>query len=183
MKSINPLLLLLTVFAMVPTTAAQRHFDFDGLYPPRLVTIPTAVLRVLHEELQRYTHLPNVCRVDKSTDISSWFRASRIDLTRRHRAYLLTSTKGCLTGADNTGFWVILKTDRGYRLVRTSGTLSVRVLSTRTHGLRDIKTGGANAATNYIHFFKFDGRVYKRVRCLQASPPEAKPKPVPCGGY
>src|SRR5207237_851997 len=125
-------------------------------------------------------NLPLMCHVDASTDVSSWFSTSRIDLGDRRRAYLVTPEKDCLDAVDHTRFWIARKTPHGYRLVLQAGAIVLDALKTRTHGLRDLETNAATAAANYTNVYKFDGRDYKRSRCFQASPPSAKRKIVPC---
>jgi hypothetical protein len=179
-KIVRPIFLLVSIVAFASPLMAQRHIEFDGLNAPRLVPIPKPILGLLHEELERDTHLPRMCSVDKSTDVSSWFSASRIDLGQRPRAYLVTPTKPCLTPVDYTRFWIALKTRNGYALVLQAGAIVLDALKTRMHGLRDLETNGATAATNYTAIYKFDGRAYKYYRCFQASPPDAKRQRVPC---
>ncbi len=93
---------------------------------------------------------------------------------------VLKSGKECLNGVDNDWFWIFHKTGGEYRLALTGSAITVSVLKTRTHGLRDIETNAATANTNYSDIYKFSGSVYKARRCTEASPVTAKPKRVPC---
>ncbi len=171
------ILVLTSILCFTVPSVAQRHFYFEEPFT-REAKIPNAVVPLLRDVIT------DSCRGQISTngiDVRSWFYASRIDLKSRRSAFIVRSGHHrCLTGVDNAWFWIFLKTGRSYELVLASGTISLDVLKTVTRGLRDIETNAATAATNYTNVFKFDGRVYKRHRCLQASPPDAKPKRVAC---
>ena len=180
LQFVKTIFLVVTILIFIAPSAAQRHIELEGLNPPRLVRIPKPIIELLHQRLQGDTHLSPMCRVDGSTDVSSWFSASRIDLGQRPKAYLVMPTKECLTPIDHSRFWIAIKISGRYRLVLKAGAIVLDALKTRTHGLRDLETNAATAATNYTVIYKFDGQDYKRYRCFEASPPMAKRKRVPC---
>lgn len=173
----KPILLLTFILLIALPSVAQRHFFFEQPKPfKHPIKLPTGVLRVLRQEIER----AHRCQLDQSTNISRWFVASRIDLGAGRQAFIARSYEDCLNGADNDWFWIILKTLRGYRLVLFEGTISVDVLKSKSHGLHDIETNVATARTNYIKSYRFNGSVYKAHICTEATPVDAKPERVPC---
>src|SRR5262245_11930392 len=172
----KPTLLLVVVLLFAASAAAQTHFYLDEPFkhPARILD---SLVPLLRNEIRRS------CRgemINQRTDIESWFSASRISVSGQRPAFILTSKKGCLTGADHDWVWVYLKTARGYRLVLFGGAISVDVLKTRTHGLRDIETNAATTSTNFTEIYKFNGSIYMMRVCMEASPVGARPKRVPC---
>jgi hypothetical protein len=173
MKSI----LVLTLFLMfLPPSEAQTHFYLDEPFK-RPTTIPDGVASLLRDEIK------SVCREDalfQGTDARSLFSASRINLSTYQSAFILKSGHHCLTGVSTDWFWVYISSRRKYRKVLSASGIIVDVLKSRSRGLRDIETNGATAQTNYTRIYKFNGTIYKLVRCLQSTPVGARPKRVPC---
>jgi len=172
MKSI---LFLIAILLSASPLAAQTHFYLDESFK-RPARIPDGLVLLLRDEIK------STCRGDavfQASDVRSLFSASRISINH-YPAFILKSGHHCLTGADNDCFWVYFKTRKGYRKVLTGGTISVDVLRTKTHGLRDIETNGATAHTNFGRIYKFDGSIYNAARCTESTPVEAKPKRAPC---
>jgi len=159
------LLFAISLFA-VPS-AAQRHIEFDGLNVPRTVKVPKPIVRLLHDELQRNTELSPMCHVDASTDVSSWFSTSRIDLGERARAYLLTPERACLDAIDHTRFWIARKTPHGYKVILQAGAIVLDALKTRTHGLRDLETNACTAAFCFRRIYKFNASLYETHLCSE----------------
>lgn len=177
MKAKLTLILSLIAFSALPSAAQQRFFFFEQRNPfKRPARIPRAVLDVMRHEIEGRRG----CNVNQSTNLSRWFFGSRIDLAPGRRAFILRSHQDCLNGVDNDWFWIVLKTSRGYRMVLFDGTISVKVRSSKSHGLRDIETNAATAAIAFRTVFKFDGQVYKRTQCFEAMPVEARLTAVPC---
>ena len=79
---------------------------------------------------------------------------------------------------SGSGFF--LRPRKGYRKVLSGGTLLVDVLKSKSHGLHDIETNVATARTNYGKFYRFDGTVYKPLKCMESTPVGAKHVRVPC---
>ena len=172
----RPTLLLVLILLPAVSTAAQTHFYLDEPFK-HPAKIPDDLIPLLRDEIRKS------CRdetVNQATDVKPWFSASRISVNGHRSAFILTSSKACLTGADHDWVWVFLKTARGYRLVLFGGAISVDALKTRTHGLRDIETNTAIPSTNFTEIYKFNGSVYKRRKCMEVSPVEARPERVPC---
>jgi hypothetical protein len=71
-------------------------------------------------------------------------------------------------------------TANGYRKVLSGGTLLVDVLKSKSHGLHDIETNIATARTNYRKFYRFDGTVYQKRKCMESTPVGAKDVTAPC---
>jgi hypothetical protein len=172
----KPTLFLILILLSAVSTAAQTHFYLDEPFK-HPAKIPDSLAPLLRDEIKK------TCRgetLSQGTDVKSWFSASRISVNGRRSAFILKSGKPCLTGADHDWVWVYLKTAQGYRLALFGGAISVDVLKTRTHGLRDIETNAATANTNFTEIYKFNGSVYRMRVCMEASPVEARPKRVPC---
>jgi hypothetical protein len=162
------------LFATPSIAQTSFYLDEPFKHPAK---IPNGLLPLLRIEIK------SVCERDaqfQATDPRSLFTASRITLSNSRSGFILKSGHHCLTGGDNDWFWVFLRTQRGYRLVLTGGTISVDVLKTQTRGSRDIETNGATARTNYRDLYKFNGSVYKPYRCWESTPVEAKPQRVRC---
>ena len=168
-------LLALFLFFATPSVS-QTHFYLDEPFK-HPAKIPDGLVPLLRTEIK------SVCERDaefQATDARTLFTASKITLSNSHFGFILKSGHHCLTGGSNDWFWVFLRTARGYRLVLTSGTISVDVLKTKTRGLRDNETNGATARTNYRDLYKFNGLVYKPYRCWESTPVEAKSQRVRC---
>jgi len=139
--------------------AAQTHFDLESFDHP--VRIPDALVPLLKREVK------SRCRGDaafQATDVRALFSALRINVNARP-AFILTSRRICLTGADNVWFWVFLQPKRTFHLALWSGALGVDVLKNRTHGVRDLKVSHATAAAASERLYKFDGTNYKARVC------------------
>jgi hypothetical protein len=156
---------------------AQRHFYLEERFKHQ-VKIPRDVLRLMRQEIER----KHLCTIEQSTDISSWFSASRIDVAEGGNALILASDQMCLNGADNNWFWIFLRRQKRYRMVLTGGTLSIDVLRSTSFGLRNIETNVATANTNYTNIYKFNGSAYKPRICSETAmfPDNQKPKHLPC---
>jgi hypothetical protein len=177
LKSLKPILLLISVLLIAQPLVAQRHFYLEERFKNQ-VKIPSDVLGLMRQEIER----KRMCRIDDQTNISSWFSASRIDLGAGETALILASDQMCLNGADNNWFWVFLRRQNHYRMVLTGGTLSVDVLRSTNSGLHNIETNVATANTNYTNVYKFNGQAYRARICLEMAlfPDNQKPKRVSC---
>lgn len=177
MKLSKALLFASLIAFTAQQTQAQRHFFFEEPKPfKHPVKIPQAVLNVMRAEIEGRRG----CQLTQSTNLGHWFIGSRIDVASNRQAFILRSHKDCLNGADNDWFWIVLKTSGGYRVVLFSGTISVSVRNSKSHGLRDIETNAATAAISFRDVYKFDGTAYKRTDCFEAMPVNAKLQRVPC---
>ena len=177
MRFPSPILLLGSILLLGVPLMAQRHFYLEERFKHQ-VKIPHDVLRSMRQEIER----KYMCGIDKSTNISSWFSASRVDLGARETALILASDQGCLNGADNDWFWIFLKRQKRFRLALTGGTLSLDVARSKSFGLRNIETNVATANTNYTNIYKFNGSAYKARICSETAlfPDNQKPKRVSC---
>lgn len=171
---------LIRLLAFIPlfavSVAAQTHFYLEEPFKGPS-EIPDDLVPVLHQEVIRACGSE---AVNGDTNISSWFSASKIDVSKHSSALILKSDKICLNGADNDWFWIFIKTPRGYRLVLHDGGILVDVLGSEAHGLRDLEGNIATAQSNYTTIYKFNGSVYSAHICKESTPVEAKPKTVPC---
>jgi hypothetical protein len=173
----NPILFIGGILLAVAPVMAQTHFYLEEPWK-RAAKIPDRLLPLLRAEIK------SRCSDDAvfpGTDVRALFSASRITLNH-HRAFILKSNQGCLTGADNIWFWVFLKTGGRYRKILFGGTIIVDVLRIKTYGLHDIETNVATASTNYMTIYKFNGSVYKPRLCTETAMAERNRKPhrVPC---
>ena len=170
-------LLVISILLCYGPAVGQTRFYLDEPFE-RTVKLPDAMVPLLRDVVNE------LCRGQVTTenaDPRSWFVGSRITLNRDRFALIVHSSgeRRCLTGANNVWFWVFLKTAKGYRKVLSGGTLLVHVLKSKSHGLHDIKTDAATARTNYRNFYRFDGTVYKKHKCMEATA-GAKHVRVPC---
>ena len=106
---------------------------------------------------------------------ADWFIASEIHLGGPRERDLIVQPGGpipgtppgevsqnfCLVGANTAQFWVLRKTPQGFALVVSQMAHDLKVLRTRTNGLRDIRlaaaVGGYYAALDY----RFNGHSYE----------------------
>ncbi|GEM_PF-3263704 len=109
---------------------------------------------------------------------ASWFFASEIHLDGPKGIYLIvlpgdgpTDTPpgevrsgACLLGASTGGFWVLHKTGATFEVVLSEWAQSLDVLSTRSHGLRDIRVRSSSLNGIYIRDYRFDGKHYHLIR-------------------
>ena len=173
----QPILSVAFLLLFTATFAAQTRFHLDEPFTSK-AKIPNPLLLLLR------TDVKSICPDDAAfqpPDVRSLFIASRITLNHR-AAYILKSGHHCLTGVDNDWFWIYIKTPRSYRLVLTSGSISLDVLRRRTHGLRDIETNACTGAYCFSEIYKFDSSVYKARTCSEAEMRGGPPKwhRVPC---
>jgi hypothetical protein len=167
----KPILVISVIFLFVVPSAAQTHFYLEESFK-RPANIPDALLPLLRNEIK------SRCRDDanfQTTDVRALFAASRIVLNHAP-AFILKSNHMCLTGADNIWFWLFLRTRLGYRKILFGGTISVDVLRTKHHGLRDVETNVATAAFAFRKIHKYNGSVYKARVCSEAEMIGLNPK-------
>jgi hypothetical protein len=177
MNSSRAILLFVLLLLAAPLSVAQKHFFFEQRRPfKHPVKLPGGALQLLRREIKGMRG----CGVNQSTNIASWFKASRIDLGANRRAFIVRSYQDCLNGVDNDWFWIVLKTPRGYQLLLHGGTISLTVRTARTRGFPDIETNAATAEGNYTDIYEFDGAVYKAHTCTHTSFSTGKPERVSC---
>jgi hypothetical protein len=171
----KPILLLTLALLTTIPAVAQIHFYFNEPFK-QPAKIPNALVPLIRK-------IAKSCRgetINQSTNIRSWFDASKISIHPSRSAFILRSTKSCLNGVDDDWFWIFVKSSQRYRLALTGGAIVLDVLKSKRHGLRSIETNAATANTNYKDVYEFDGAIYKRSRCMQSSPPGATARRVPC---
>lgn len=127
------------------------------------VEIPDAVLRRLAQDEQFQRCYDDIEKRTAKPSMLEWFSAAAVRLDDDARADLVVKAEHpCLLGANIGPFWVFRNAGRGnYSLVLDESTLSLRVLRTRTNGLRDIRTQAASAREVYTSVWKFNGRSYQ----------------------
>lgn len=124
MKSV---LFLIAILLCATPLAAQTHFYLDAPFqhpakiPDRLVPL---LLGEIKSTCPRET-------VSQTTHVRSWFSASRITINNHRPTFIVKSNHHCLNGVDNDWFWIFRETALGYRLVLSSGTISLDVLQTK----------------------------------------------------
>jgi hypothetical protein len=174
---IKLVLLVTSILLWYGPAPGQTRFYLDEPFK-RPVKLPDAVVPLLRDVVNE------LCRgqvITENADLRSWFEGSQITLNRDRFALIVSSSgeRRCLSGASNAYFWVFLKTAKGYCKVLSGGTLLVKVLKSKSHGLHDIETNAATAQTNYRNFYWFDGTVYKTRKCMQSTA-GAEHVRVPC---
>ena len=170
------IMLLILLALMNGTSAAQKHFFFDGPEDFRQpAKLPDATHAFLAGELAR---IPG-CDEKPSTETPS-FRAWRINLGAKRRALIVRVYEDCSHSADGFWFWIVLKNRSGYRSLLRAGSVSLTVRRVRTHGFPDIETNSATGQFNYKNIYKFNGTVYKVNRCTHTAFDTGKTEPVPC---
>ena len=143
----------------------QSHFGAE-VRVSRPVKLHPDVLSTLRKDKRSQTCL----RKGQSPENipSSWFVASAIHLDDdKATDVIVGAANPCLLGANIAPFWVFRNTGGGYQLVLQVETLSLDVLKSRTHGVRDIRTVAATANTTSTVDYSIDDGVYK---------PRAKPR-------
>jgi hypothetical protein len=168
---------LLIVFPLMGGWAmAQKHFSFDQPETfKRTVKLPNTAVVLLTRELQTVPGCD-----ERPSSFTPTFQASRINLGANRPALIAMAGEDCSHGADRFRFWILLKKRRSYRSLLRAGSESLTVRKTRTHGLPDIETNSATAEGGYTNIYKFDGTVYKVVRCTHTAFATRKTDLLPC---
>jgi hypothetical protein len=83
---------------------------------------------------------------------------------RRERDLVIIGSGLPFIGADIGPFWIVRDLPEGPIVVLHALTLSLEVLGSRTHSIRDISASSANASTNTTTVFHFNGTKYVVVR-------------------
>ena len=141
--------------------AEQTRF---GLEEPinQPVPIPEDVLKMLRQDSDI-----SACDLEQpnSRDSipSTWYEASQIHLDGPNQIDLIVKAKNaCLWGANIGPFWVFRGTSNGHSLVLSTVALGLRVLSTKTNGLRDIEAGAVVSLRPSFVTYKFDRQHYQK---------------------
>jgi hypothetical protein len=66
-----------------------------------------------------------------------------------------------LSGADNTGFWIVQQSGKNARILLFVGANCLNVSRSRTLGYRDIVSTWASAGVAVTQTFSYDGKSYK----------------------
>lgn len=98
----------------------------------------------------------------------TWFIASEVHLTDSDKVGLVvmpgaseSSPSGaCLLNAHTMPFWILLKSGRAYTIVLEANVQELDVLSTMSHGHRDIETTATNLNATTECLYRFDGEKY-----------------------
>jgi hypothetical protein len=144
------------------SSVAQRRFFFDQPKPfKHEIRLPAHVVQLLRHEV---AGVPG-CNDIPSSQISSSFIGSRINLGAGRSTLIALAYQNCSHGADRSWFWILLKMQHRYRVLLRAGTESVTVRNARTNRFPDLETHATTAADNYTNVYKFDGTAYKVDAC------------------
>lgn len=162
-------LIVVFVIACAYTAAAQVHSSSShveqhvfGLEQPidRPVPIPDEVLKIL-----RHNSEVSACDLGSASLDSipaDWYAASEIHLGDPKKSDLVVKAKNvCLFGPNIGPFWVFRRTTESYRLVLSAQAMALKILSSKTKGLRDISTQTMIGVRPSFERYKFDGRAYQ----------------------
>jgi len=159
-----------------PEHAEQTTFslqkDLFGEPVRRPTTIPKAALKALSED-------EVVARCLKFNEIrpaklpANWFSAAEVHLRDRAEADLVImpfmmvehpedekSQSGCWDGARGDPFWILKKTGSRYKVILSKSADALEILSTSSHGIRDIVLSSHSVDAISDERMKFDGRQY-----------------------
>jgi hypothetical protein len=70
------------------------------------------------------------------------------------------SESGCWDGGVSLPLWTLRKTERGFRVVLSTGADDFQVLPSRSHGIRDIALTWDGGDSSNTVTFQFDGKRY-----------------------
>lgn len=139
--------------------AEQTRF---GLEEPinRPVPIPEDVLKMLRQDSDI-----SACDLESNSRDSipsTWYEASQIHLDGPSQIdFIVKAKNACLWGANIGPFWVFRSTSNGHSLVLSTVAFGLRVLSTKTNGLRDVEAGAVVSLKPSFVIYKFDGQHYQ----------------------
>jgi hypothetical protein len=124
------------------------------------VAIPKDVLEILRDE-EWVQNCLDEAQSPKEIP-AAWFAASRIQLGDRQEVGLVVLPNyGCLLGAHSASFWIFRRTPKGYELVLNESALDLKILNSKTNGIRDVELYDANLAYQLVRLFRFDGKEYR----------------------
>lgn len=132
----------------------------------RPVHLPEDALKVMR---QNKTVLDCLEDEQSKDDIpETWFIASEVHLSDSDEVGLVVMPRAsegspggaCLLNAHTMPFWILLKSGRAYTIVLEDNVLVLRVLSTVSHGHRDIETTAINLNETTKWLYGFDGEKY-----------------------
>lgn len=162
------LVILLSVFASdagaqtkpKANRAEQTRF---GLEEPinHPVPIPEGVLKILRQDsdISACDLEPN----SRDSIPSTWYEASQIHLDGPNQIdFIVKAKNACLWGANIGPFWVFRGTSNGHSLVLSTAALGLRVLNTKTNGLRDVEAGAVVSLKPSFVTYRFDGQRYQQ---------------------
>jgi len=135
-------------------------------------TIPKAALKPLSED-------EVVVRCLKFHEIrpvqlpANWFSAAEVHLRDKAETDLVImpsmvvehpedekSQSGCWDGVKGDPFWILKKKNSKYRVILSKSADALEILSTRSHGIRDIVLSSHSVDAFAEKPMKFDGKQY-----------------------
>jgi hypothetical protein len=123
--------------------------------------VPEGILKTLMNDEAVEACLQDTNQSAAGSAPAAWFVGSVVHLDGGHeRDMIILPKKSCLLGAYIAPFWIFRKQPGGYSLVLNVSTGSLELLSSKTSGLRDIRTTSGSAAGVGVDLYKFDGTRY-----------------------
>ncbi len=141
-----------------PATREQTNFGAEGDFEEPVSLPPNALqsLRSSHnpDDLIRMCAQESGITVDQVP--ASWFVASEIRLTTTPSSgRVVRGEHACLRGAHIAQFWILEKSNTGYRIVFRGRADGLTVLPTRSDGYRDVRLVIVPQAGAYVDRVNF----------------------------
>jgi len=140
-----------------------RTFSEETLPFTHPVSIPPAALGLVLRTRAAKSVLGDMNAVVRS-NISQYFTAEPIQLTKSVDKDLLIRGQGKMAGADNDWYWIIASYDHHPRLILFVGCLSLEIQSKKTNGYDDILALWNSASSTNSRLFRFDKMTYRLAR-------------------
>jgi len=139
----------------------QTEFSPDYGHPiQHEVPVSPGVLRVLLKSPEVRDTLQDA-KESAQHATSQLFTTAEVHLGPAKEIDLVVYGISPMTGGDNDWFWIVLSARKNPKVVLFAGGSSLEVMSSRTNGYRDIRSGWASASQASTKIYKFNGRTYK----------------------
>ncbi len=122
-------------------------------------SVPASVVKILLQRKEVKDSL-NSAHCVSQADAVRLFRATEVHLGPPNETDLLVAGIFPVTGADNDWYWVVRSTPNP-RVLLWVGCLSVKLLTRKTNGYRDVSTNWSSPQQDLDRVYRFDGSTYK----------------------
>ena len=143
------------------TSQVQETFSAEDEGVKKPAPIPAEVLAILSRDEMVRGELENE-NIKPERIPASWFSASQIPLGEKNTNDLIVEAARPLVGANVNMFWILIRTDWGFKLVLTLPSHDLAVLNRRSRGYRDIEASAENCCSITTAKFRFNGKEYER---------------------
>jgi hypothetical protein len=172
-----PLFLLAFVIKSVglqdvsPPSADQSQFSMetDAVPIQHPKDVPESALQLLRND-RLVLNCSRAAKMSPDQVPALWFVASETHLdghnekdlvVQRRDLHLGPAPNACLMGVNVKPFWIFRETGMGYSLVLFVAAHDLKILETRSKGLRDVRASAMTAVTGYSATYKYDGEKYQ----------------------